>query len=40
MLFIKKSQSVGDNLEMTQMIELVDRDSKIFSMWSGSYNKY
>ena len=24
---------------MTQMIELVDRDSKIFSMWSGSYNK-
>ena len=28
MLFVKKSQSVGDNLEMTQMIELVEKDKK------------
>ena len=29
MLFIKKSQSVGDNLGMTQVIELVENDVKI-----------
>ena len=28
MLFIKKSQSVGDNLGMTQVIELVEKDKK------------
>ena len=28
MLFVKKSQSVGDNLEMIQMIELVEKDKK------------
>ena len=37
MLFVKKSQSVGDNLEMTQMIELVEKDKKT-QMGKAKYN--